>query len=271
MKKQENIKRVFFAEEAICPWPDKMPDGRTLDASDRHMTLAFLGNVDYQELNDILPSFPPPPFKVGPAGFFEECKLLPPKSPRVVAWEISWLDNLNQIENYSIKLIEWLESNNFSPAIYKSGFKPHVTISRSPFVIHKWEKSFQKLPVFLKDIHLYESVGNLKYKPLWSYSLLAQFVEIEHTADIAFKVRGENIWQIFANAVVALSFHYPDFLSFFNRDASINNLDDVVITLNEMVRESDKDQGCPFKAVSFHGELMEEKDKTLSWEMIVDV
>ena len=91
------------------------------------------------------------------------------------------------------------------------------------------------------------------------------------TGDIAYLIRGENIKQISIHAQATLAFEFPYLLRLMNDDPKEETLDDVIISLNEMVRKADAKVGCPFKAVSFHGELTETSDNILQWEMIVDV
>ena len=54
----------------------------------------------------------------------------------------------------------------------------------------EWLDHFTPLPFFVKAIHLYQSLGNLQYQSLWESPLLSPFEELEHTADIAFLIRG---------------------------------------------------------------------------------
>lgn len=264
----EEVKRLFFGIEVVAPWPENYPKGRLLEASHRHMTLAFLGNVPAQKVLDLLPDFPPIPLKIGLAGRFDRCLFLPPHHPHVVAWHVDWIDDPRPFLEHQSMLALWLRSNGFH--IDEREFLPHVTICRSPFYPREWKKEFHPLPCFCKDIHLYESVGNLKYEPRWSLPLKAPFEEIEHTADIAFAIHGESISQLHRHAQLALAFRFPLLLNYLEQ-CEVGSLEDCVIALNEIVTRADGDIGCPFKAISFHGELYTETDGTLTWEMIVDV
>ena len=262
----EEKKRLFFGMEVFAPWPLKFPSGRVLDESHRHMTLAFLGNVNFSNLKT---SFPKPSFKVGKVGFFDKTLFLPEKHPHVVSWHVKWLDDVALLTAYKNECFSWLKCQGFSLQEQEE-FLPHVTICRSPFDQKKWEKAFITLPMMVKDIHLYESVGKLKYLPIWSYSLKAPFVEIEHTADIAFHVYGENILELYTHAIAALAFKFPHIIYFLPDEKNINSVDDIVMSLNQTICRTDSRIGCPFKAVSFHGNFIE-IEKILKWEMIVDV
>lgn len=263
-------KRVFFALEIQAPWPHPLPPGRLIDEKHRHMTVAFLGNVDYSLLQPALAEIPMLPFAIGLTGIFDQCLFLPERHPRVLAWHVDWLESKEQIAAYQKQLIKWLEEKGFNPDARKQ-FLPHVTLCRAPFQQHPWEKSFERLPMMAGALHLYESVGNLKYKPIWTQEVVSPFEEIEHTADVAFHIHGKNLKQIQLHALVALAFKFPPLLDQLAGMPSPDSLEDVIIDLNECVSHMDARRGCPFKAISFHGDLQELDEGILKWEMIVDV
>ena len=263
-------KRMFFAFEVSAPWPASYPHGRLLDERQRHLTAAFLGSADYAILQTILKEIPLPSFNIGMAGIFNQVIFLPKMHPRVAAWHVEWLDDALALQAYVRQLLDFLKARGFNPDD-RGDFLPHVTICRSPFNFHEWRQAFQKLPMSIKVLHLYESLGDLQYRPLWSYPLMAPFEEIEHTADIAFKVRGKNVPQLFKHAFLALAYKHPELVKYRNIEWSAETIEDVIIQLNAIVSKADADTGCPFKAVSFHGEIETQPDGTLTWEMIVDV
>ncbi len=265
----EEIRRLFFGIEVFAPWHQKLPRGRLLDENHRHLTLAFLGEANFTKLMQALPTFPKPLFKVGLVGFFDSLLFLPERHPHVVAWYVEWLHSQNVLEQYHKEVLHWLVNLGFNPDI-RDEFLPHVTICRQPFFPREWKKAFQPLPLIAKDIHLYESMGHLKYEPRWTYSLKAPFEEIEHTADIAFNIRAENLEQLYLNAQCALAFKFPQLLPYLQKMKQ-ENLEEIIIGLNEIVAKADSEVGCPFKAISFHGELETEEDNVLLWEMIIDV
>jgi 2'-5' RNA ligase len=256
--------------EVKSPWPDGFPFGRLLDEQHRHMTLAFLGNVDESKLRQALVSFPKPEFKVGFAAKFDQCLFLPPHHPHVVAWHIEWLEKGAQaIMQYYQVLVEWLQNQGFSPATHAQ-FIPHVTIARRPFNEKVWRKKFSPLPAMVQHIHLYESMGNLKYQPIWTHTLLPPFLELEHTADIAYDIYGHTFDQLYHHAALALCFNFTSFLLFLEPRQGLTSLEDVIVGLNQLVSRADQEIGCPFKAVSFHSHL-EQQANLLKWEMIIDV
>lgn len=265
----KEIKRLFFAMEVHAPWPAKLPSGRLLDESHCHLTLAFLGNIPYSPLHNQLETFPKPPMRISVVGHFDSCLTLPPRHPHVVAWHARWLDENTPVADFQKTLMDWLISLDYS--LDTRLWKPHVTICRQPFNSQAWMKAFVPLPFYTGSIHLYESTGNLQYIPIWSYPIKPPFEEIDHTADMAFIIRGETVHQLYQNAFTALAFKAPEFLNFFEPNPLLNTFDDLVIALNGILASVDRAVGCSMKAVSFHGSIMVLQDSSLQWEMIVDV
>lgn len=264
------LKRLFFAFKVHMPWPQSLPPARLLQEEERHMTVAFLGHSDFSKLQPLLSTMPLPEFKVGQAAATDQVLFLPERHPHVVAWHISGNDQISSLANYSRQLIEWLVGHGFSPDI-RHAFLPHITIGRAPFNTHAWMGSFEPLPLVVESLQLFESLGQLRYQSLWSHTFIQPFLEIEHTADIAFQIRGESLKQIFENAITALAFKYPALLGFKLETPDLNDINDIIIALNHIISRTDSAVGCPFKAISFHGEIENEADHILSWEMIVDV
>jgi 2'-5' RNA ligase len=266
---EEQRKRLFFGMEVRAPWPEKFPFGRLLDPEHRHLTLAFLGSVDYSQLEKALVRFPQPPFTLGFATQFDQSLFLPPRHPRVVAWHLHFFDREHELASFQKQLVDWLLAEGFKPDMRHS-FTPHVTLCRAPFRERGWRARFVPIPALLQAIHLYESVGNLKYQPIWSYPLLPPFEEFEHTADIAYRIRGTSYDQLFIHAALALAFNFPPLLPFIQHQTGLNGLEDVIMALNHIVGHADGEIGCPFKAVSFHSKTVMHNN-FIEWEMIVDV
>lgn len=261
-------KRLFFGMEVFAPWPEELPQGRILLPQDRHLTLVFLGNANASKLQTLLPSCPKPPFEIGLAAYFDHPIFLPHSRPNVAAWQIQWLEQKELFLKFQKELVFWLKANGFSPREGKGEFLPHVTIARRPFSIREWKETFEKRPLFIRNLHLCESLGSSRYKVCWTYPILSPFEEKEHTADIAFTIRGKTIQQIHLHAQLALSFHFPPLIRYFSFP-TVQNLDEIVQSLNSIIGKADQEEGAPFKAVSYHGNLG--GSDILEWEMIVDV
>lgn len=256
-------KRLFFGLSVEAPWPMSYPKGRLISEEFRHITLAFLGKAKAPDMEN----FPKPDFTIGPVGVCDQVLFLPEATPRVVTNHISWLVDGEKTAHFQKQILNWLEDLGYH--IDKRPFLPHVSIAREPFNQKQWEETFEKIPLMVTGVHLYESTGNLHYPSIWELPLFAAFEEFEHTADIAFFIRGKSYDELYRHGSIAMAFKYPHFLDFLKNEP-IQDLHHVVRTLNQMVLECDRERGCPFKAVSYHGK-MEEKEGFFHWEMIVDV
>lgn len=233
------------------------------------MTLAFLGSVSPSRLLERMGSLPLPSWRCGRVAVFDEQRLLPyPRNPNVVAWHVDWCEALPVIPAYQSALASWLREQGYP--LDKRKFLPHVTLARKPFNPREWRNIFTQLPVMLTDVVLYESLGGLRYKPLWKHEVPAPFEELDHTADRAFIVRGEDLQQLLLHAQMALAFKAPELLPY-RRDRTISSRDDAIAALNDMIADADAEEGCCYKAVSYHGEIHEGPQGLLEWEMMVDV
>lgn len=260
-------RRLFFGFGVEAPWPKSYPRGRIIPDSMRHMTLAFMADASPEKLMQL--KFPLPDLKRGLAGYFDEPIFLPPKHPRVVSWHPK-MSHLRQVAAYQQKLTEWLQLMGYEPDHPDRPWLGHVTVARGPFDIDQWRRQFQCLPFLSTHLNLYESVGNLRYEVLASHTLPPPFEEIPHTADIAFRIYGNSLEEIFERALLALAFRVPDLLMYRAPADPLESVEDIVRHLNRSITLMDVKQGCPLKSVSFSGEvkLLEEE---LIWEMIVDV
>ncbi len=207
-------KRLFFGLEATSPWPLIMPAGRLICENDRHATLAFLGNIDWAELSPHLKAIPSPSFNIGLGAILDKIMFLPHRRPNVVCWHADFFETLPKLTQYQNELSFWFKEAGFSPLEHVDKWLPHVSLARFPVDMPAWKKAFTPQPAIFKAIHLYESVGESQYCTLWSFPLLLPFEEIEHTADIAFIIKGETFFQVYLHALLALAFKFPRLLHF---------------------------------------------------------
>ena len=270
MENHSDEKRIFFAFDVYCPWPDHFPEGRLIEKEHRHLTLIFLGNSHFPKMEEILKDLPLPSFQVGRCGVFDKCLFLPNEVANVAAFQIHWLEDDKAVENFQENLLQSLEEKKLM-AKKKNRFKAHVSVARKPKELDKWKESFISLPMYIQNLHLFESLGFSKYNSLWQHEIIAPFKEISHTADIAFHVYGESFSELHLNAQTALAFKFPKMIQYFSSQPNMKSLDEVIIKLNDMVTKMDMDIGSPIKAVSFHGEAKKDEKNIYKWEMVVDV
>jgi 2'-5' RNA ligase len=264
-KDESHATRLFFGGEVKAAWPQELPPGRLIPEETRHITLAFLGQSTLRPAQFL--HIPKPSFVIGPAGIGSQWLFLPKNQTRVVALDMTWLEDPHPLFAYQEILVAWLLQAD--QVVRKRSFLPHITLARMPFEKKAWEEAFFPIPFFLSAIQLYESLGHLEYRILWSYPLQRPFTELEHTADLAFEICGASLNQLCVNAQLALFFTFPPLAQYYT-PSSVHTLDALVIELNRMVTLCDAEHGCPFKAVSFHGRI-EERNGLNFWKMIVDV
>lgn len=273
MKEANQKKRLFFGLSVEAPWPETYPKGRLIDEPFRHITFAFLGDVKSQDtlrLCQLLEhDFPLTSITLGGVGKFDQLLFLPPRHPHVVAWHAALSSDSSPLIAQHDLFVDWLEKNGFS-IDRRHPFTPHVTIARDPRNEKEWIASFRPLAFVITALHLYESLGNSQYRPLFSHFFKRPFEEIEHTGDVAFCIRGRNIDELYLHAKIALSFLFPPFIRFFEEPLQEQSLESIIRNLNQKVALLDTELGCPFKAISYHTKT-KESEKFIEWEMIVDV
>lgn len=259
--------RVFFGFEVRAPWEDEVLQGRKIEERYRHVTLAFLGNLSREKIEELLKQIPKPEMPLGPCAILDHTLLLPESHPRVMALHMEFLDE--RVLKFQKVLMQSLHRLDLGSD--QAVWLPHVSLCRKPFSYELWQAHFVRLPCYLGSFHLYESVGELCYKPLWSYDVPPPFEEIEHRADIAYCVHGKDLQELYVHASMALAFQDPHFLTAWPCRPVLFSLEELVMALNEQIAKIDHLRGCPFKAVSFHGEVEACRQNLLKWDMIVDV
>lgn len=257
LEKHEPKKNHFFGAEVISPWKDLPQDGRPIDPAYRHITMAFLG---HQEIKPPIPSLS---FSIAPVGVLDSLLFLPDRNPRTISYHAKFLSKEKEFLSLQSSLA--IKNN-------ENTFLPHVTVARKEHPDKNlWREHFSPLPFFIKAIHLYESLGNLKYIPIKTASLLLPFESVDHTADLAFRIRGSSPSEIYLHAAIALSFSYPTMISHIENTQRFSSFEEIVKALNKLITKVDIEIGSPFKAVSLQGAIVEISPSIYEWEMIVDV
>lgn len=258
-------KRCFLAFDINSIF-DLKDFGREI--KEKHITLIFFGNISLEKIEKLKKDLIFPNFKISPVGFFEKIIFLPSKKPKVLALKAKFLTFKEDIKEYRKEIFLFLKNKKIDSQ--NKEFLPHCSIFRNPFNKKDIKKEFLKIPFFVKSINFYESLGFSKYKTLFKKSFKKPFIEIKHTADIAFKIRGKNFYDLYINAFIALCFKEKKILKYFIKNIKIKSIEDVIINLNKCISDMDCDIGSSFKAVSFQSKILKKKD-FLEWEMIVDV
>ncbi|MCB1213293.1 MAG: hypothetical protein KDK40_03250 [Chlamydiia bacterium] len=260
--------RLFIGLGVEADWPESFPEGRILEPRNRHLTLVFLGNHTSHRILNELDSLPVLR-KVGLAGYFDSPLFIPPSHPRVVSWHVAMHEGLGHLQAH---VAEWIRELGYT--IDARTFLPHLTIARAPFEVKKWEDHFKPLPWTTDQIHLYRSMGNLQYEPLWSHTYLSPIEQIDHPADFAFLIRGESFKELYFHAITALSMACSALLDSeipLPNMGILSSLDGVIEGLNERIAVIDGKWGIELKGVPYSHSLRILEDGVLEWEMIVDV
>lgn len=263
-----DVKRLFFGFEIQATWMNSFPEGRILREENRHVTLAFLGNQSFSQMQKDLKNFPSHYFRLGFAGWCDHLLFLPERKPLVVAGHVNWLDSQAFLSVHEA-LSSWLIAHRYK--VDSREILPHVTLARAPFNEKKWKEAFFPFPLIAKSFNLYESTGNLNYHSLWNLPLTPLIEEVGHAAKTAFYIRGKDVKQIFLHAQLALAFKFPSMLHYFSDGSEVQSSDDLITQLNKRISCADAQVGCPFKKVSSDGEIIQEEGGVLLWKVIIDI
>jgi 2'-5' RNA ligase len=264
MASHNDTQRLFIGWECLLSSYSPIIHGRKIDPA--HLTLSFLGNISQKMMQQKLCNLPCFNEKISPCLLADGIIFLPENKPRVAALTFSHIPKV--ISEYQTHLSQWIASLGLS--IKQSPFFPHVSLIRQPFDEQEMLRWFVPQPVALQSIHLFESVGNLKYEKRATIPLLAPFEEIEHTADLAFIIRGQTMKELYDHAIMALAYKYPPILSL-HAPYTPQDLSDLIKNLNHLITRLDLDVGCPLKAVCYSGDIHAKDAKILEWKMIIDV
>ncbi len=255
---------MFFAAELAAAWHSHFPPGRIVAEEFRHLTIAFLGMTDREAILKQIDQIPRPSWHIGPSGLLQKWIFLPTFSPRVVAAEASFFQEKEAFFEYQKNLSEQFKT-------LKKELLPHATVARAPFDTAAWSHFPCQIPFFIRGIALWKSLGHSTYAPIWTDPSISPFEEIEHTADLAYTIRGQNFSQLAYHALLALSFSFPAFRSYLDKLSPCNSFEEIVHLLNQWIAEIDMREGIGLKAVSYHANIAAKENHLLEWTMIVDV
>jgi 2'-5' RNA ligase len=252
------MSRLFFAMRAKLPFFE-IPFGRSLVEKDRHLTLTFLGEKKKDEILSQMQKLPLPFNLLSPSARCDEILFL----SNVVALNVKFFTDLACVLSIKRDLDSLFEIDEAQTWL------PHITVARAPFDIMGYQKLKINLPALFSSFHLYESKGSLAYDPIWSFEFLEPFEIVSHTADLAFKIRGETFSDLFHSAALAICFQYPHLFKFYEKK-ECTNLEEVIERLNQFITLCDIEIGSQIKAVS-HSSNIALENKIYTWEMILDL
>lgn len=203
---QEGKHRLFFGFEVETPDLDLAP-GKYLAKKDRHITLAFLGEVDLNTILAHLNHLPKPDFTDGFMGIFTEVLFFPPSHPTSAVYKATFPKKERSIRMFQQRLVDWLKILGLPPTDPEREWLPHVTFARKPFDPKQWREAFHSCPFSVSKLHLYESMGDSKYEPRWTYALNPVYDQT--------KVRGKDFQEWLFHIQAALSMRHPKLWEFF--------------------------------------------------------
>jgi 2'-5' RNA ligase len=265
LTQDKNKDTLFFGAKVVCNWPKSFPEGKVISNANRHITLVYIGKVDEEMFVSILNKIPDCNFQIGSCGFFDGVLFYPKTKPRVCAFNIFWMDE--KVVDFTKNLTESVKSIcNIEPIT-----SYHLSICRSPQSTSDWQEAFSPRGFYVESIELLKSLGSSEYKCLYEKRFHPPFIEIEHTADLAFSVFGFSFIELYENGFLALGFKDEKIFEFWKKCSQIDLLEDVVIKLNEAIYRLDEKYGTKLKAVCFHMDVKKSEDLMYVWEMVVDV
>ncbi len=84
-QKENQTLRLFIGCSLEACWPQEFPSGKLLTTENRHITLAFIGDVTASRL-PLLNKAPKPKFSQRPQGIFDKILPLPCRRPTALTY-----------------------------------------------------------------------------------------------------------------------------------------------------------------------------------------
>ena len=257
-----NEKRLLFGFEVHAPWPESLPDMKTLKAKNYHLTLLFFGNTSYKKIHEHIRYMPKPTFRVGPVAFSDSPLRLPNRSSDVITWHVEPFGE-DVIDEYQRVIYDYFLEKGYD--LERKKFIKHITLGKSAVLKKEAKKSFRSLPLYFKNLHFYESYQGDQYEPIWTYDLLPPFEEKKNGH---FVLYGESFQQTFLNAQIALAFKCPALVPFLDSSYKVRNLHDGGIRLTTIINQAFRKAEVPIERVIFPDSGQEENG-LLTWDLFV--
>ncbi len=211
-----------------------------------------------------------PAMQVAPLLAADGWSLLPERHPHVLALHTPLVTQRLQTEQLRR---DCAQAFGLQQPILHEGEKegswdwlPHVTVSRDPEKVPVGSS----LPLVCGDLHLYESLPDRVYQPIYSWAIPPAFEEFEHLADRAYRCRGSSWAELCLALLWALAQEVPRLVEEAPRCASVRSHPDAVALLNQILSEADAKGPIPWKAVTFHGTIQQQTFPWV-WEVVIDV
>ncbi|QVL57301.1 MAG: hypothetical protein KFB93_07945 [Simkaniaceae bacterium] len=254
-------KRLLFGFEVHAPWPEALPDIKTLKAKNRHLTLLFFGDTSYKKIHEHIRYMTKPSFRVGPVAISDSCLCLPNRSPDIITWHVESFGD-DPIDEYQRVIHDYFLEKGYD--LERKKFIKHITLGKSIALKKQIKKAFSPLPLYFTNLHLYESLHGDRYEPIWTYDLLPPFEEKEEGHFILY---GESFQQVFLNAQIALAFKFPALVPFLDPNYKVRNLHDGGIRLTTIINQAFREAKVPIEKATFPDSGQEEKG-LLTWDLI---
>ena len=258
----KDTKRLLFAFEAYAPFPSNIDLSSNINGQKNHVTLLFFGDVSYKKIHETIRYMPKPSFKVGLAGLSTGLIQIPKRDPSLLTCNVDLLGT-KQIDFYQSQIMDYYTQYGFDFKGKK--FLKHITLGTSSIPDQELMGLLFPLPLYLKNLNLFEVRPGERFESIWTYDLLPPFVEhdLGH-----YVIHGESFQQIFINAQIALAFKNPRFTPFIDSSYQVRNLHDGGVMLTTLINKAYRLAGVEIEKVSF-SDNGSQANGVLVWDFFV--